>query len=156
MWKGSSLTRMTAGLFLVAATAACGGDAPDPGASDTAAPATQTEAPAATTPAAGGEAAAGADADLAARGQQLYQSSICVSCHGPTANGTPLAPALNDGTWLWIEDGQDLQTQIATIIRTGVSQPKEYPAPMLPFGGAGPMADEDVEAISAYIVSLNQ
>lgn len=167
MWKGSSLTRITAGLIMVAATAACGGDAPDTGASDTAAPATQTEtaAPATgdptTAPAAGaGDAAApaagGSSADLVAQGQQLYQSSICVSCHGPTANGTPLAPALNDGTWLWIEDGQDLQTQIATIIRTGVSQPKEYPAPMLPFGGAGQMSDEDVEAMSAYIVSLNQ
>lgn len=173
MRKGKALTRITTAIVAVAFAAACGGgDAPDAGAGDAAAPAPPSgaAAPSTTTPApttdaapsAGGDAAApaaggAADAQLIAQGQQAYSSSICVSCHGPTANGTPLGPALNDGEWLWVEEGEDLQTQIATIIRTGVSQPRDpaHVAPMLPYGGAGQMSDDQVNALAAYIVSLN-
>lgn len=176
MRKGKAFTRITTGLVAVAFAAACGGgDAPDAGAGDAATPAPPSgaSAPTTSTPApttgntsatapAGGDAAAPAaggasDAQLVAQGQQAYSSSICVSCHGPTANGTPLGPALNDGEWLWIEEGEDLHTQVATIIRTGVSQPRDpaHVAPMLPYGGAGQMSDDQVNALAAYIVSLN-
>ena len=183
MWKGKSLTRFTAGLCMVAAVAACGGgdEAPEttvgetgtPSAAPptTAAPTTQTPmtdttvaaggaaAPATQQPAAAGGAAAGGDnAALVSQGQQAYASSVCVSCHGPNGQGTPLAPALNDGEWLWVDPAQgDVQTQVATIIKTGVSQPKDpaHVAPMLPYGGV-PMDDGQVEAIAAYLVSLSQ
>lgn len=177
MRKGKALTRITTGLVAVAFATACGGgDAPDAGAGDAATPAPPpgASAPSTTTPApttdaapattpTGGETAAPAaggagNADLVAQGQQAYSSSICVSCHGPNANGTPLGPALNDGEWLWVEEGgEDLQTQVATIIRTGVSQPRDpaHVAPMLPYGGAGQMSDDQVNALAAYIVSLN-
>lgn len=97
------------------------------------------------------------NAELIAQGQQTYRGSICVSCHGPTGGGTPLGPALNDGEWLWVEEGQEIKAQIATIIRTGVLQPRDpaFLAPMLPFGGGPQMNDAQVEALAAYIVSLN-
>lgn len=168
MWKGKTLTRLAAG-FLVVAAAACGGD-------DTAETTTGDQTPAAgaaptgetpaaapgagATPAPSGEAAApaaGGNAELAAQGQQAYATSVCVSCHGPNGQGTPLAPALNDGEWLWVDPAAgDVQTQIATIIKTGVSQPKDpaHVAPMLPYGGV-PIDDAQVDAIAAYIVSIS-
>lgn len=172
MWKGKTVSRITAGLFVVAAAACGGGDdmadtaggeaaAPGatpsattpgaaPGGDPTAAPATGATTPA---PAAGGDNAA-----LVAQGQQAYATSVCVSCHGPNGQGTPLAPAMNDGEWLWVDPAAgDVQTQVATIIKTGVSQPKDpaHVAPMLPYGGV-PMDDAQVEAIAAYLVSLSQ
>ena len=182
MWKGKSLTRLTAGLCMVAAAAACGGgdEAPEttvgetgtPSAAPptTAAPTTQAPmtdttvaaggaaAPTTQAPAAGGAAAGGDNAALVSQGQQAYAGSVCVSCHGPNGQGTPLAPALNDGEWLWVDPAQgDVQTQVATIIKTGVSQPKDpaHVAPMLPYGGV-PMEDAQVDAIAAYVVSLSQ
>jgi mono/diheme cytochrome c family protein len=175
MWKGKTLARISAG-FLVVAAAACGGgddttEVPGgeaatpatttpaatpgaaPGGDPTAAPATGATTPA---PAAGAGGAAGGG-ELVAQGQQAYATSVCVSCHGPNAQGTPLAPALNDGEWLWVDPAAgDVQTQIATIIKTGVSQPKDpaHVAPMLPYGGV-PMDDAQVDAISAYIVSIS-
>ena len=111
--------------------AGCGGDGADapPPASEPAATQPASPAPAdqpATDAAAGG--------DLVEEGRQIYAGAgICFTCHGQEGVGTPLGPALNDGTWLWVEDGSgDLHTQIATIIRTGVSNPAEYPAPMPP------------------------
>ena len=110
----------------------------------------QAEAPAAAAPVAG-------NAELIAQGQETFRGSICVSCHGPTAGGTPLGPALNDGEWLWVEPGQNMEEQVATVIRTGVLQPRDpaFLAPMLPFGGGPQMNDSQVEALAAYIVSLN-
>jgi mono/diheme cytochrome c family protein len=175
MWKGKTFTRFVAGLFVVGAAACGGGDdtadtaggeAAAPGDLPAAAPGTAapggdpTTAPVAggttAAPASGG-AAAGGDAALVTQGQQAYAGSVCVSCHGPNAQGTPLAPALNDDEWLWVEPGADMQTQIATIIKTGVAQPKDpaHVAPMLPYGGM-PMDDAQVDALSAYIVSLSQ
>jgi mono/diheme cytochrome c family protein len=172
MWKGKAFTRFTAGAFVVAMAACAGGDeGPDTAGGDAAAPPPTTAAPGPATPgadpttaptpgattpspAAGGTAAGG---ELVAQGQQAYQSSVCVSCHGPNGTGTPLAPALNDNEWLWVEAGADMQTQITTIIKTGVSQPKDpaHVAPMLPYGGV-PIDDAQVDAIAAYIVSISQ
>jgi mono/diheme cytochrome c family protein len=177
MWKGKTFTRVTAGIFVAAAAACAGGDeagtaadgdaavpgaappsagapgTPAPGGDPTAAPTTGATTPA---PAAGGAAAGGDNAALAAQGQQAYAGSVCVSCHGPNAQGTPLAPALNDNEWLWVDPAGDLPTQIATIIKNGVPQPKDpaHVAPMLPYGGV-PIDDAQVNALAAYIASLS-
>lgn len=174
MRKGNRFTCLTAGLVIGLGMSGCGGDADDaseispadqPAAPGTAAPAGSggdpTTAPAtgATPPpgtgATGGQAAAGLDPALVQQGAQAYASSVCVSCHGPNGQGTPLAPSFTDDEWLWVQPGQDMLTQVATIIRTGVSQPKDpaHVAPMLPFGGVQ-MNDEQVNALAAYVVSL--
>lgn len=136
-------------LLALAATAlsACGGDGGEQPA-DEAAPADQ---PAAAAPA----APAGAGGDLVAQGQQIFAGNgICYTCHGPTGEGTQLAPNLKDQTWLWIDPAQgDVQTQLVTLIKTGVSQPKEHPAPMPAMGGAQ-LDDAQIEAVTAYVMSL--
>ena len=175
MWKGKAFTRLTAGLIVVAAAACAGGDdAADTAGDDTGATPPSATAPGTTAPggdptaapAAGGTtaapapsgAAAGGDnAALVAQGQQAWSSSVCVSCHGPNAQGTPLAPALNDSEWLWVDPAGDMQAQVATIIKEGVPQPKDpaHVAPMLPYGGV-PIDDAQVNALAAYVVSLSQ
>ncbi len=171
MWKGKAFTRFAAGAFVVAAAACAGGDdtadtpANDGAVPEATPPTTATPAPAGpggdptTAPATGGAAAAGGDnAALVAQGQQAWSSSVCVSCHGPNAQGTPLAPALNDNEWLVIDPAAgDLQAQVVEVIKTGVPDPVDpaHVAPMPPYGGV-PIDDAQVEALAAYVVSLSQ
>lgn len=123
---------------------ACGEEAPET------APVAEPAAPAA--PAA---PAPGAAADIVAMGEQVYNGpGICFSCHGPAGQGSPLGPDLTDDNWLWIENPQEnLQAKLVTQIRTGVAQPKEYPAPMPPMGGAN-LTEEQLQAVAAYVASL--
>ena len=58
---------------------------------------------------------------------------ICYTCHGSDAKGTTLAPNLTDSEWL---NGDGSLQFIANTVRTGVAQPKTFPAPMPPFGQA--------------------
>lgn len=170
MRKGSALARWTAGMMMVALTPACGGgDAPETGGDASAPAGAPSEAPGAA--ATGGDATAapsadtgaaaapaGGDAQLVSQGQQIYASSVCVSCHGANAAGTPLAPNLTDDEWLWVDTAGDMQAQVAEIIRTGVSQPKDpaHVAPMPPYGGGAPLDDSQVQALAAYVVSLSE
>lgn len=165
MWTGKTLTRITAGIIVVAAAACAGGDdTADTAAGDAAAP------PATTTPAPGGDPTAApatgttatpgaaAGGDLVAQGQQAWATSVCVSCHGPGAQGTVLAPDLTDSEWLVVDPAAgDLQAQVAEVIKTGVPQPVDpaHVAPMPPYGGV-PIDDAQVEALAAYVVSLSQ
>jgi mono/diheme cytochrome c family protein len=133
-------------LCLLAVAAGCPGDrdAPPP-------PAQQPGAPAAA-PSPAQPAPAG---DLISQGQQVYSGAgICFTCHGPAGQGTALGPNLTDGEWIWVDTSQDLQQQIVTITRTGVTQPREYPAPMPPMGGAN-LSEDQLQAVAAYILSLN-
>jgi mono/diheme cytochrome c family protein len=75
----------------------------------------------------------------------------CTGCHGTDANGTPTGPPLINDDWLW-SDGS--YQGIAKIIREGVPQPKQYPAPMPPMGGAQ-LTDEQVSAVAAYVWALS-
>lgn len=165
MRKGSALARWTAGMVMVAWTAACGGGDAETGSETGAA----SEAPGAAAPAGGTTAApatdtsaaaapAGGDAQLVSQGQQIFASSVCVSCHGANAAGTPLAPDLTDDEWLWVDPAGDMQAQVAEIIRTGVSQPKDpaHVTPMPPYGGGPPLDDSQVQALAAYVVSLSE
>ena len=115
----------------------------------------QTEQPQAA-PGTTGAVPEGATAEQVAQGQQLFTGQgICFTCHGMDATGTQLAPNLTDGEWLWIDPAQgDLLTQVATLIETGVAQPKEYPAPMPPMGGAQ-LNQDQVQALAAYGVWIS-
>jgi mono/diheme cytochrome c family protein len=148
-------------LAVSALIAACGGDSPDPDPADRTA---QTQPPA-TQPAAGapqqpaqataGPLPPGVTQEMVEQGRQVYHGQgICFTCHGQNGQGTQLGPSLADGTWLWVTDEGNLLTELTTIIRTGVLQPKEYPAPMPAMGGVS-LSDDQVNAVAAYVYSLN-
>lgn len=112
------------------------------------------QAPAAQ-PAAPAELPAGVTQEMYAQGQALFTGQgICYTCHGMNAEGSQLAPNLRDNEWLWVDPAQgNLQQQIAQIIRTGVPQPKQYPAPMPPMAGVQ-LSDDQIQALSAYVASI--
>lgn len=86
------------------------------------------------------------------QGRQLFTGQGgCQACHGPQAKGTQLAPDLTDDEWLNIPD-PSLET-IEQLIRTGVAEPKEHPAPMPPMGGAN-LSEEQVSALAGYVLSI--
>jgi mono/diheme cytochrome c family protein len=74
----------------------------------------------------------------------------CHVCHGAEAKGGPLGPDLTDAEWLHIDGKAE---SIAALIKKGVPAPKQFPAPMLPMGGAQ-LTDAEVQAVAGYIVSL--
>lgn len=140
-----TLSAMALSLALVA----CGGG--DAGQDDTAATGDEatTQTPAA--PAATGTPPEGATAEDVAAGQQIFTSvGNCYTCHGPDGTGTALAPNLTDSEWLNI-DGTFASIQ--QNVRTGVPQPKQYPAPMPAMGGAN-LNDDQIRQVSAYVWSL--
>jgi mono/diheme cytochrome c family protein len=140
-------TALPVNLFLLAALmfAACASPEGQPAANSD----MSEEAPA---PAA--EPAPSQDDALIAEGQTLYSGkAICFSCHGPDATGTQLAPNLTDDTWLNIE-GEITSEKIINLIRQGVPQPVEYPAPMPPGGGAN-LTDAELDAVASYVLSLS-
>jgi mono/diheme cytochrome c family protein len=98
---------------------------------------------------------AGATHDMVALGDRIYHGAVggaaCTGCHGAGGTGSALGPNLTAGRWLW-SDGS-LQG-IASTITTGVTQPKQYRAPMPPMGGAQ-LTPEQVSAVAAYVWSLS-
>ena len=93
----------------------------------------------------------GVTAAMVADGRKQF-GTTCVVCHGPDARGTQLGPSLRDGEWLHVSGTYE---EIATLIHTGVPEPKEHPVPMPPRGG-GPFTEEQVRALAAYVYSLGQ
>ena len=75
----------------------------------------------------------------------------CFTCHGQNGTGGPLAPALNDSEWLNI-DGSFASIQ--QVVKAGVPQPKQHPAPMPPMGGAQ-LTDAQVKQVAAYVYSIS-
>ena len=142
------------GAVLVATAAACSSSDQtdsDANAVDTttaAAPAPSTPAPAAST----AQLPDGVTAEMVAAGDAQWKGgAVCVACHGPDANGTPLAPSLRDNVWL-ISDGS--YESIVKTINEGVSQPKEHTGVMPPRGGAA-LTDQQVNELAAYIYSMS-
>ena len=138
------------------ALTACGGDAgetEDTGAQDTAAhTTTPAQEPAAQTQP-GGQAPEGATPEMVTAGQQIFAGKgMCLTCHGPTAQGTPLAPNLTDAEWLNISSGT--WDEIQTIVRNGVPTPKQHPSPMPPMGGAQ-LSDQEIQQVAAYVYSVS-
>ncbi len=98
----------------------------------------------------------GATREMVLLGDRIYHGEVggatCIGCHGSAATGTPLGPNLTANRWLW-SDGSS--AGIAATIRVGVTQPKNYRAPMPPMGGAQLTADQ-VSAVAAYVWALSQ
>lgn len=143
-------------LILALALAACGGG--DGGEQDDAA-ATGGEQPSTTAQDAGntapqqqaGNPPEGATAADVSAGQQIFTSTgNCYTCHGPDGRGTQLAPNLTDSEWINI-DGSFASIQ--ELVKTGVPQPKQHPAPMPAMGGAT-LSDDQVRQVAAYVWSL--
>jgi len=137
-------------MLAVTMTAACGGgekggEVPPADTGTAAAPAPEPTTPAAV-PA---NLPPGVTAEDVAAGQQLF-ATVCAACHGPDAKGTQLAPNLTDSEWIDIDGTYDA---IVHNIKTGVPQPKQFPAPMPPMGG-GNFTDEQVRQLGAYVWSL--
>lgn len=90
-----------------------------------------------------------------ALGERIFhgdQGGTCAGCHGANAKGTPLAPDLTSGKWLW---GDGSVSSIAGIITKGVPEPKNYRSPMPPMGGAQ-LTPTDVLALADYVWALNE
>jgi glucose/arabinose dehydrogenase/mono/diheme cytochrome c family protein len=97
----------------------------------------------------------GATAAQVALGARVFHGEAgggtCAGCHGSNARGTPLAPDLTNGKWLW---GDGSLASIARTINDGVPDPKDYRSPMPPKGGAQ-LSTTDVSAVAAYVWALN-
>jgi mono/diheme cytochrome c family protein len=85
-------------------------------------------------------------------GRQIFTGrGNCATCHGANGKGGPLAPNLTDTTWL---DTNGSYAGIAGLVKSGVPQPKQHPAPMPPTGGANLSAIQ-VCAVAGYVYSLS-
>jgi glucose/arabinose dehydrogenase/mono/diheme cytochrome c family protein len=97
----------------------------------------------------------GATPEEVALGGRIYHGQVagapCEGCHGTNAKGTPLAPDLTNGKWLW---GDGSLASITQIIANGVPNPKNYRSPMPPMGGAQ-LSSSQVSAVAAYVWALN-
>lgn len=147
----NGLLALTAVLLL----SACGGDAGEQatpaGDADTAATGTPAQPTPQPTPGASVDLPEGVTQEMVAQGEQIFNQQICFSCHGADGVGTTLGPALTDDEWLNTDGTYD---GIVNIIRTGVTQPVEFPAPMPPMGGIQ-LTDEQVRQVAAYVYSIS-
>lgn len=90
--------------------------------------------------------------DLVDRGREVWSGpGNCYTCHGGDATGSQLAPDLTDDEWLNMDGSYG---SIAEVVRSGVTRPRQYPAPMPPMGG-GDLSEEQVCAAAAYVYSLS-
>jgi cytochrome c551/c552 len=159
------------GATLILATA-CGGAAPAetptdaPAEATTAAPAetptqpaaettTPAESPAAETPPAGGNGGG----DLAAQGQTLAQNNGCLACHstdgsqlvGPTWQGLYGSEVtLADGTTVTADDEYIRES----IVDPNAKIVEGFQPNIMPATFEDSLSDSDIEAITAYIKSL--
>lgn len=79
-------------------------------------------------------------------------AGTCFACHGANGAGTPLAPALNDATWLNIGGTYD---EIVQTITEGVPTPVQAAVAMPPRGGSS-ITDEQVREVAAYVFSISR
>lgn len=115
---------------------------------------------AATVPAPPAAAQAPADSispELIAEGRRVFEGksggALCFSCHGMNAKGMPgIAPDLTDGRWLHGDGGVQFLSQ---VVKTGVAKPKQSATAMPPMGGAR-LTDAQLNAVAAYVASLNR
>jgi mono/diheme cytochrome c family protein len=157
-----------AGIVAALTIAACGGgekkaggesaaaNAPA-GAGATAAAAGGGAAPAGLPAPAPGVAPAGATPAMLAEGDSIFHGlkagGLCITCHGPDAAGTPLAPPLANKTqWL---TGDGSYNFIVQRVTTGMPQPTPpYASPMLPMGGAQ-LTPDQIKSVAAYVYSIS-
>ena len=94
---------------------------------------------------------------MIALGDSVFHGHVgggtCAVCHGADAKGTTgLAPDLTVGKWL---HGDGSYGFIVSLVDQGVPDPKQFPAPMPPKGGAK-LTGEQVRAVAAYVYSLSR
>lgn len=148
------LMRRSTIVMAALAVTACGGGDDQPPAADTAPPATTQTQPA------GGDESALADVELpegvthemVAAGQTIFNQQTCFTCHGQNAAGGPLAPPLTDQDWLNTDGSYE---EIVEVVRNGVAQPQEFPAPMPAMGGA-PLSEEQIRQVAAYVYAVSR
>lgn len=140
-------------LGLVAAVAACGGadEAPAEADAPAEAPAVEAAAPAAELDF---DLPDGVTAEMVAQGEQIFAGAgVCQACHGPGGDGSMgIAPDLTDSEWLNVDGSL---AAIAELITNGVDAPRQFASPMPPRGGSA-ISDEEVQAVAAYVWTLNQ
>ena len=91
--------------------------------------------------------------ELVAEGQALF-GQRCRTCHGNTGAGGPFGPDLTDDEWAWIDPAApSALSELANLIRTGVTEPRVSDTGMPPMGG-GNFNDEQLNALAAYVLSL--
>jgi mono/diheme cytochrome c family protein len=79
--------------------------------------------------------------------------ALCQICHGPAGKGVnPLGPSLIDKEWL---HGDGSYGFLIQTINDGVPKPKKSAAPM-PAKGGGQLTTAQIQAVAAYVFSLNQ
>ena len=94
----------------------------------------------------------GVTSTMVARGKTIFEGpGVCLTCHGPTGEGTQIAPNLTDDERLHVDGSYE---QLLEIIDTGVQETIEFPGMMMPRGGSG-MSDDDLRAVGAYVWSLS-
>ena len=102
--------------------------------------------------AAEGKPPAGATAADVSEGKKIFTSTgNCFTCHGPDAGGTAMAPALSDNKWLHIDGSWEA---IQKLVKSGVPNPKEHPAPMPAMGGAS-LTDQQIKQVAAFVYSTS-
>ena len=95
----------------------------------------------------------GVTQEMVMSGQAIFGGAgMCFACHGANGSGSPLAPPLNENTWLHIDGSFDA---IVEIVTTGVPTPMEFPAAMLPRGGSA-ITDDQVREVAAYVYSISR
>jgi glucose/arabinose dehydrogenase/mono/diheme cytochrome c family protein len=96
----------------------------------------------------------GSTKEQVALGSRIFHGEVadgtCGGCHGADAKGSPIAPDLTTGKWLW-SDGS-LQG-LETTIKNGVPEPKVHPGAMPPMGGVT-LSQADLDAVSAYVWAI--
>ena len=96
---------------------------------------------------------AGVTQEMVAAGETVFTTTgNCFTCHGMGGAGGPIGPALNDADWIHIDGSHE---SIMEIVRTGVAQPQQFPAPMPALGGAQ-LSDDQVRDVAAYIYTLSR
>jgi cbb3-type cytochrome c oxidase subunit III len=95
------------------------------------------------------------DSAAIALGKKVFEGkaggAICFTCHAPNAKGVAgLGPDLTDSKWL---HGDGSLAFLETLIKSGVTKPKQSAAPMPPMGGAN-LSAEQLRAVAAYVYSL--
>jgi mono/diheme cytochrome c family protein len=97
----------------------------------------------------------GVTEEMIAQGAEVYKGpGICSSCHGPDGQGVPnLGSNLADAEWTHSDGSFE---GILKSIETGVGADKSTNGVAMPPKGGGPISDEQLSAVAAYVWSLSQ
>lgn len=96
----------------------------------------------------------GVTAAMIADGKKVFDGpGLCTACHGPGAKGIKgLGPNLGDAEWLHSDGSYEALVKQVT---TGVSANVSKSGIVMPPKGGGPLTDQQVRTVAAYIWSLS-